>query len=232
MTFAHQTFSPSSIASGLPTASFRAFLFDMDGTIVNSIAAAEFIWGAWARRHGVDVVSLMATMHGKRSQDIVAALNLPGIDPVAEGAAINRIETETVEGVAAIDGAKRFLRSLPETQWAVVTSSPRALALARIKAAGLPMPKVLITSEDVTRGKPHPEPFLTGAARLGVAPEDCLVFEDAPAGIASGLASGAQVVAITETFHTPYAGPVPSCRDYTRLGVVRDDDGTLRLVSA
>ena len=222
------TAAPKILPTDWPVRRFRAALFDMDGTIVNSIAAAERVWGAWAQAHGLDVAAFLPTIHGKRSQDTIAALNLPGLDPEAEARRINRIEIDTVDGVAAIAGADAFLRGLPADRWAVVTSAPRALALARIAAAGLPLPRVLIASEDVRKGKPDPEPFLRGAAALGVAPEDCLVFEDAPAGVAAGLSAGAQVIAITETHPTPFTGAVPACRDYRRLRVTRDGDA-LRL---
>ena len=138
----------------------------------------------FAAEHHLDASKQwIAVLPGSRRKEV--ALNLPGIDPEAEARRINRIEIDTVDGVAAIAGADAFLRGLPADRWAVVTSAPRALALARIAAAGLPLPRVLIASEDVRKGKPDPEPFLRGAAALGVAPEDCLVFEDAPAGVAA-----------------------------------------------
>jgi len=131
---------------------YRAFLFDMDGTILNSIAAAERIWARWAAGHGLDVEAFLPTIHGARSVDTVAKLGLPGIDPVTEAAAITQAEIDDVEGVVEIDSAAAFLQALPRDRWAVVTSAPLALAKRRLQAAGIPLPPVMITAEDVTRG--------------------------------------------------------------------------------
>lgn len=200
-----------------PGRSFSAFLFDMDGTILTSLVAAERVWIRWAERHGVDVGMLLATLHGKRSVDTVRALNLPGVDPEAEAAAITREEIEDVDGIAAIPGVAPFLEALPRERWAIVTSAPRALAARRIEAAGLPFPGLMITSEDVERGKPAPDPYLLAAARFGVAPQDCLVFEDAPAGIAAAENAGAPVVVITATHAGPAETPHPRFADYHGL---------------
>lgn len=157
---------------------FDAFLFDMDGTLINSIAATERIWGNWARRHGLDVEAFMPTMHGRRGIDTITALDLPGVDPLAEALKIERSEIEDVEGVVAIDGAIAFLSALPPDRWAIVTSAPIALARRRLDTAGIELPKTMVTAEDVKVGKPSPEGYLLAAARLGVDPARCLVFED------------------------------------------------------
>ncbi len=185
--------------STLSGRSFGALLFDMDGTIVNSIAAAERVWVAWAERHGLDVESFMPTIHGVRGIETITRLALPGVDPAAEAEAILLAELEDVDGVAAIEGAAAFLAGLPADRWAIVTSSPRRLALRRLGAAGLPVPAVLVTAEDVERGKPAPDCFLLAADRLGQRIEDCLVFEDAPAGIQAAEAAGAAVAVVTVT---------------------------------
>ena len=153
--------------STLSDRSFAALLFDMDGTIVNSIAAAERVWIAWAERHGLDVEAFMPTIHGVRGIETITRLALPGVDPAAEAEAILLAEMEDVDGVEAIEGAAVFLASLPPDRWAIVTSSPRRLALRRLAAAGLPTPAVLVTAEDVERGKPAPDCFLLAADRLG-----------------------------------------------------------------
>ncbi|QJU60817.1 HAD-IA family hydrolase [Sphingomonas sp. AP4-R1] len=176
---------------------FAAFLFDMDGTILSSIASAERVWMRWAQEHGIDVATLFATMHGVRAIDTVARHAPPGVDPRAEADRITLMEIEDVEGTDPITGAAAFLNAIPEGRWAIVTSAPRALALARLRASGLPVPSVLVTAEDVATGKPSPEGYLLGAERLGVAAADCLVFEDAAAGIAAGEAAGATVCVIT-----------------------------------
>jgi len=195
---------------------FAAFLFDMDGTILTSIAAAERVWSAWAKRHGLDVAAFLPTIHGRRAIDTVRHAALPGVDPVAETARITQDEIDDVEGIEAITGAAHFLASLGSKHWAIVTSAPRALALRRIQAAGLPMPEHLITSDDIEHGKPAPDCFLLAAQRLGVEARQCLVFEDAPAGIAAGHAAGASVLVVTAT-HAQVAGghAVSSTKDDT-----------------
>ncbi|MCX5515856.1 HAD-IA family hydrolase [Kaistia algarum] len=200
-----------------PGRSFSAFLFDMDGTILTSLLAAERVWTRWAMKHGVDVPHLMATLHGKRSIDTVRSLAIPGMDAVAEADAITQAEIEDVEGVEAIPGVGDFLAALPRERWAIVTSAPRDLALARIAAARLPLPELMIASEDVPRGKPAPDPYLIAAGRLGFQATDCLVFEDAPAGIQAGEHAGASIVVISATHASPAQTPHPRFADYHGL---------------
>lgn len=196
---------------------FAALLFDMDGTIVNSIAAAERVWVAWAERHGLDVAAFMPTIHGVRGIETITKLGLPGVDPAAEAEAILLAEMEDVDGVEAIEGAAAFLASLPGDRWAIVTSSPRRLALRRLTAAGLPVPAVLVTAEDVERGKPAPDCFLLAAERLGQKIEDCLVFEDAPAGIEAAEAAGAAVAVVTVTHKHALGTSHPTIAGYGAL---------------
>jgi mannitol-1-/sugar-/sorbitol-6-phosphatase len=193
---------------------FDAFLFDMDGTILNSIAAAERAWGAWAQRHGLDVETFLPTVHGRRGIETITQMGLPGIDPHAEAQAVLLAEIEDVEGIEAIEGAATFLAALPADRWAIVTSSPRQLALRRLAAAGLPTPAVLVTAEDVERGKPAPDCFLLAARRLGRRIEDCLVFEDAPAGIQAAEAAGAAVMVVTVTHQHPLETAHPTITGY------------------
>lgn len=117
---------------------YEAFLFDMDGTILNSLASAERVWGAWAKRQGLDVDAFLPTMHGSRGIDTIARLGLPGVDPEREAAAITQAEINDVEGVVALPGARAFLGALPPERWTIVTSSPLRLARRRLEAAGLP----------------------------------------------------------------------------------------------
>ena len=203
--------------STLSGRSFAALLFDMDGTIVNSIAAAERVWVAWAERHGLDVAAFMPTIHGVRGIETITRLALPGVDPAAEAEAILLAELEDVDGVAAIEGAAVFLASLPPDRWAIVTSSPRRLALRRLAAAGLPVPAVLVTAEDVEHGKPAPDCFLLAAERLGQRVEDCLVFEDAPAGIQAAEAAGAAVAVVTVTHRHVLETRHPTITGYGEL---------------
>lgn len=197
--------------------SFGALLFDMDGTIVNSIAAAERVWIAWAERHGLDVETFMPTIHGVRGIETITRLALPGVDPAAEAEAILEAEMQDVDGVVPIEGAAAFMASLPPDRWAIVTSSPRRLALRRLAAAGLPVPAVLVTAEDVERGKPAPDCFLLAAERLGQRIEDCLVFEDAPAGITAAEAAGAAVAVVTVTHKHAVKTGHPTITDYGAL---------------
>ncbi|KTC12933.1 HAD-IA family hydrolase [Pseudomonas viridiflava] len=210
--------------------SFAAFLFDMDGTLLNSVIAAERVWAKWAQKHGLDVDRFLPTIHGVRSIDTVRKQNIPGIEVQQEADAISQAEIEDVEGVAAIEGVADFLASLPADRWAVVTSAPLALAQARMKAAGLTLPDVVITAEDVTQGKPAPDGFLLAAQRLGVEPAQCLVFEDAPAGIAAGKAAGARVVVVTAAHLHPYEEQDWTLPNYLGLKV-SVENGQLTLIS-
>lgn len=211
--------------------SYRAFLFDMDGTILTSIMAAERVWSAWARKHGIDPAVLLSTVHGVRAEDTIARQELAGIDVHLEAQAVTAAEIEDMEGVEAIAGAKSFIGSLPPDKWAVVTSAPRELARRRIQAAGLPMPAVLVSAEDVASGKPSPEGYTLAARLLGVAPGDCLVFEDAPAGILAAEAAGAEVCVITSAHahETDYSSHM-SISDYASLTYVADRGGDFRLI--
>jgi sugar-phosphatase len=199
--------------------SYRAFLFDMDGTVLNSIAAAERIWTTWALRHGVDVETFLPTIHGVRAIDTITRLALPGVNAEAEAAWITEAEIEDVEGIVEVAGAASFLKSLPTKQWAIVTSAPRALALRRMAAAGIPEPDVMVTAEDVSAGKPDPAGYRLAARRLGVEPVDCLIFEDAAVGIRAGEAAGANVMVITATHVHPLQTPHATLAGYDSVEV-------------
>lgn len=213
----------------LPTRSYSAFLFDMDGTILNSIAAAERVWGRWALGHGLDLETFLPFMHGKRGIDTITSLNLPGVDPAVEADKILRGEIEDVEGVVAIPGAAEFLARLPADRWSLVTSSPLELAKRRLAAAGLSDPAFKVTSEDVTVGKPDPQGYRLGAKRLGVDPSETLVFEDVSAGIKAGEAAGADVMVITATHNHPVEGGHFRIADYRGLVPHIDTDGRISI---
>lgn len=208
---------------------FGAFLFDMDGTVLNSIAAAERIWAAWAVRHGVDVETFLPTIHGARAIDTINRLNLPGVDAQAQAAFITEAEIEDVEGIVPIPGAAAFLNALPADRWAMVTSAPRDLALRRMAAAGIPEPAVMITAEDVTAGKPDPAGYRLAAKRLGLEPADCLIFEDATVGILAAEAAGSALMIITATHQHPIETTHATIASYDALGVKVGSDGQLRL---
>jgi mannitol-1-/sugar-/sorbitol-6-phosphatase len=191
---------------------FGALLFDMDGTIISSVAAAERVWAAWAERHGLDVATFLPRIHGVRGIDVITGLGLPGIDPDAEVQAVLLAEMD-VGGIEAIEGAPAF----PPDRWAIVTSSPRRLAFRRLEAAGLPAPAVFVTGEEIEHGKPAPDCFLLAAKRLGQKIEDCLVFEDAPAGIQAAEAAGAALVVVTTTHKHPLDTSHPTITGYGKL---------------
>lgn len=173
-----------------------ALLVDLDGTLVDSTAPVARAWTAFAHRHGLDPEQVLRFAHGRPSRETVAALAPPHLH-AEEAAEVERAEVHDTDGVAALPGADRVLRV--NRPVAIVTSCSTALATARLTAAGLPIPDVLVSSDGLERGKPHPECFLIGARRLGVDPARCLVLEDAPAGIAAGRAAGARVIALRTT---------------------------------
>src|SRR6266568_2151624 len=173
-------------------------LFDLDGVLVDSTPAVARVWTRWALSHGFEPDETVRRAHGRPSLATIRDL-LPGADHVAENEVVLRGEIEDTEGVVPLPGALELLASLPADRWSIVTSCARELAEVRLKAAGLPIPNRLLTSDDVTRGKPDPEPYLKGAALLGLPATKCVVFEDAPAGIRAGKAAGASVVALQTT---------------------------------
>ncbi|WP_349959830.1 HAD-IA family hydrolase [Rhizobium sp. ZPR3] len=209
--------------------SFGAFLFDMDGTVLNSIAVAERVWTAWAEKRGVDAIALLATVHGSKAIETITRLGLSGIDPAEEVRVLTQAEIDDVAGVEPIAGAIGFLKNLPRDRWAIVTSAPRELARVRIAAAGIPWPEVLIAGEDVQNGKPAPDCFMLAARMLAQPIEQCLVFEDAPAGIEAAEASGASVLVISATHRTPLFTRHPTIVDYDGVHASINADGSLRL---
>lgn len=172
-----------------------AILFDIDGTLVDSTAAVTRTWRTWAGAHGFDADEILRVCHGRRSEDTIADF-LPEGQRAAAVAELLELESADLSDVIALPATRSLLTGLPSTQWAAVTSGARALMLARLAAAGLPAPEVLISAENVAVGKPDPEGYLLAAAALGHDARRCLVIEDAPAGIQAGRAAGAQVLAV------------------------------------
>jgi sugar-phosphatase len=172
-------------------------LFDADGVLVDSDASVEIAWTRWAKRWELDLEVVLRVVHGRRSADTVAAL-IDHADRARALAEIDGFEVEDAAAVSLCPGAAALLGSLSAGAWAVVTSGTRPLATARFLATGLPMPAVLVTGDDVPRGKPDPTGYLMAAEALGLTASDCVVFEDSPAGVAAGLAAGATVVGVSE----------------------------------
>ena len=182
----------------MPGRLVRAVLFDLDGVLVESREATERVWMAWARANGIGEEELRSAMHGVRSLEVVRALR-PGLDAVVEARGIEDAQARDVDGLRAIPGAGEALSALRADRLAVVTSATSGLAAARLGAVGIEPPAVMVTADDVSRGKPDPEGYVTAARRLGVDPAETLVVEDAPPGIEAGRAAGAAVVAVTST---------------------------------
>ncbi|MGW1982098.1 HAD-IA family hydrolase [Streptomyces collinus] len=207
----------------------RALLLDMDGTLVNSDAVVERIWRRWAERHGLDGDEVMKVVHGRQGHASMAVLlpDRPVRQNLADNARMLAEETADLDGVIEVPGAAAFLASLHGLPHALVTSADVALSTARMAAAGLPLPEVRVTAESVGASKPDPEGFLKGAAELGVAPADCIVFEDSGAGVAAGKAAGMRVVGVGP--RAGVHGPDVVVPDLTHVRVEAAADGAIRL---
>jgi sugar-phosphatase len=175
-----------------------AVLFDMDVVLVDSTPAVARVWSIWARKHGFDPDKVVREAHGRPSIATIREL-LPLGDHEAENREVERLEIEDIADVVALPGAFDLLRAIPEARWTIVTSASRALAEVRLRAAGLPVPKHMVTASDLQRGKPSPDPYLKGAEVLGISPTDCVVAEDAASGVRSGKSAGARVLAMRTT---------------------------------
>jgi sugar-phosphatase len=181
----------------------KGILFDMDGILISSLGSVDRSWTKWSLMRGVDPVYACRIAHGCRSIETVAILR-PDLDPEIENEIIEGMEIEDTDGVAILPGVMDLLTALPRDRWTVVTSATEPLARSRLAAGGIPMPDRIVTAESVREGKPHPAPYLAGAALLGLRPEECVVFEDAASGAKAGRAAGCTVVATT------FAGSVES----------------------
>jgi mannitol-1-/sugar-/sorbitol-6-phosphatase len=176
----------------------RAILFDLDGVLVDTTALVEEQWSRWAQARGLAADPFLKVCHGRRALETIR-LAAPHLDAEAEVAAFGADASTDGRDVPPIPGARDLLATIPAENWAVATSGPRATALDRLRRAGLPIPAVLVGAEDVIHGKPWPDVYLEAAAGLGVAPSDCVVIEDAPAGVEAARAAGMRVVALTTT---------------------------------
>ncbi len=181
--------------------SFRcaAVLFDLDGVLVDSTRSVSRQWSIWAEENNLEPARILEIAHGRRTAEVVQLL-MPHLAVNDEVTKIEQREAADTDGVRVMPGAPELVAGIPDGYWGVVTSGTRYLATSRLRLAGIPVPKVLISAEDVVKGKPDPEPYLKGAQMLGMEPSQCLVIEDAPAGIGAAHAAGMKVVALTSTY--------------------------------
>jgi sugar-phosphatase len=183
----------------MPQFHCSAILFDLDGVLIDSTASVSRQYRAWSLENGLDPEFVLRNAHGVRTVEVIQRV-APHLDPEVETLKIEKREVADHAGVTAIPGAPELTRFLPRERWGVVTSGRRHLATGRLHLGGIEVPKVLVTAEEVQRGKPDPEPYLKGAERLGFPPKDCIVFEDAPAGIESAHAANMKVIALSSTY--------------------------------
>jgi mannitol-1-/sugar-/sorbitol-6-phosphatase len=214
----------------------EAVLFDLDGVLVDSTASIERTWRIWAGRHGLDAARIVEFAHGRRSEETLRAF-VPHLDADAEARKLERIELEAAANVLKVEGASDLLAAIPAESWAVVTSGTRAIATARMSHTDLPVPRVVVSADDVENGKPDPECYLKAAELLGVSPESCLVVEDAPPGIRAARSAGMAVVAVATTHpasELSEADAVTQALNDLRLGEVgtaEDEKASLELLA-
>jgi mannitol-1-/sugar-/sorbitol-6-phosphatase len=201
----------------------KAVLFDMDGTLVDSTRVVELAWGWWAERHDIPLEAVLSFSHGRPT---IATMEhfLPTRDHTEELEEMERYEETQLEGILAVPGATQVVYALQSYPWAIVTSAWRTLAEARVIAAGLPLPKVIVPVDETRNGKPHPEGYLLAAERLGVVPNECLVFEDTRPGIEAGVNAGMQVVGLLTTFSARNLRHHPLIRDFRDVTIQPDGE--------
>ena len=199
-----------------------AVLLDMDGTLVDSTDCVIRQWRRWAERHGLPLERILSVSHGRLTLDTIRMV-APNLATTEEAEAFDREEVEDVDGIKAVNGALAFLGDLRDNQWAVVTSASRELARVRLLAAGLPIPNVLITSEDVRAGKPDPEGYLAAAELLRAVPKRCLVMEDSIAGVKAARRAGMSVLGITTTFPSEQLNADACMADFLSMGVDKEE---------
>lgn len=207
----------------------EAVLFDNDGTLVLSQPAVDRSWARWAERVGLDTTTISAQVHGRRAVESIALL-APERDLATEDAWLEQVELSELHDVTAVAGAADLLAALPAPRWAVVTSASTRLAVARLDSAGLKPPGLVVGAELVERGKPHPEPYLAGAAGLGFDAARCVVFEDSTAGVRAGVAAGSMVIGVrtgTDDASLRAAGAVATVPDLRAVTIDTGHDASL-----
>ncbi|KAF9110369.1 hypothetical protein BGX27_006442 [Mortierella sp. AM989] len=216
----------------------RGILFDMDGTLIDTTAIVERHWKVWCDAHSVDYYTLIATSHGRPSFEIMKQWAPEHLrEEYATPEYCSKLETNVtndMNGMILIPGAMELLKSLPRTHWAVVTSAGLEMATQRFIQTELETPPILVTASQVTRGKPHPEGYISAAKQLGLDPRECVVFEDAPSGIQAGLAAGAKAVIGMNTGTLPLehlveAGASPIINSFEEISIVVGADGWIEI---
>ncbi|MCI2420718.1 HAD family hydrolase [Saccharopolyspora sp. K220] len=209
----------------------EAVLFDIDGTLVDSTGAVVRTWQRWAAKHGIDAEEILRVCHGRRTEDTVA-LFLPSEQCPAATAELEQLELTDLDDVIALPATQTLLQALPADRWAAVTSGSRSLMQARLATAGLPIPRVLVSADDVSVGKPDPEGYLKAAAALGYDIARCLVIEDAPAGIHAGQAAGASTLAVATTHNVSDLSAADAViHDLTACTLKPSSDGLLLAIT-
>lgn len=201
----------------------RAILFDLDGVLIDSKIPVERSWRAWAKKNSLDVDKVIEESHGRRTIETVRMFT-PHLDAEAESAVLDSREAQDLGGLRVVPGAKEVLAKLPRERWAVVTSGTNDVARTRLRAFDFPEPRVLVSSDNVSRGKPDPDPYLQAAAALGYEPADCLVIEDTPAGIESARRAGMSVIGLTITFPSRLLAPDVLLADLTPIRIKVEGD--------
>ncbi|MGA3349824.1 MAG: HAD family hydrolase [Candidatus Sulfotelmatobacter sp.] len=204
----------------MPTFRCSAILFDLDGVLVDSTGSVDLHWRVWARERVIDEEKVIAIAHGVRAIEVIRIV-APHLDADAELRDLEKEEANDHHKLAAMPGAIELVRSIPENLWCVVTSGTRHLATERLRMVGVPVPKAMITADDVVNGKPYPEPYLKGAKALGFEPQECLVIEDAPAGIRAAHAAGMKVIGFASTYEPVQLAEADAViRNFSQLSVV------------
>jgi len=206
-----------------------AILFDLDGVLIDSTSCIARHWEEWARHHGLKTATVMQVAHGLRTIETMR-LVAPHLDAEREAERFTAVEVADTDGVVAIEGALPLLKGLPMGVWGIVTSGSNELAVARLRRAGLPIPRTLVSGDDVTQGKPAAGPYLAEAKRLGKAAERCVVIEDAPAGIKAARTAGMQVIGITTTHSQEELDCEVVVDRLSALRILVEDEHTTRLV--
>ena len=208
---------------------FEAFLFDLDGTLVDSNGIVERVMEAWCQQNGVLYSEIKDSNHGSRSLDTVAAV-APHLDAVQAAADIEAGERAELVDLREIEGARSFLSQVPQGRWGIATSSYLLTAKAKLRAASIPIPRVLVAADGVLEGKPHPEAYLKASMELGYRPEDCLVFEDSETGVRSALNAGCRVFVVGSSLVMNEPRIVGRGASFSELQLLVDEDGRLEIV--